>query len=144
MLLDINRIYAYYLLYRENRPKANTICVANHTTPFDWCILASDVTYAVVRLFHSLFCNFISPFEVILLCILNNSELCLSVRNDWVVVIGYWIPKVLPLRVILILGVEYLIKGEITCHPLSIKVVVITLKHPPTPKYGVSLHKIMF
>ncbi|TGZ61130.1 hypothetical protein CRM22_008145 [Opisthorchis felineus] len=31
----------------HNRPRPNTICVANHTTPFDWCVLASDVTYAV-------------------------------------------------------------------------------------------------
>ncbi|KAA0184376.1 1-acylglycerol-3-phosphate O-acyltransferase 6 (Lysophosphatidic acid acyltransferase zeta) [Fasciolopsis buskii] len=37
----------------ENRPKPNTICVANHTTPFDWCVLASDVTYAVVGQKHS-------------------------------------------------------------------------------------------
>ncbi|KAF7257733.1 hypothetical protein EG68_05174 [Paragonimus skrjabini miyazakii] len=37
----------------DNRPKPNTICVANHTTPFDWCVLASDVTYAVVGQKHS-------------------------------------------------------------------------------------------
>ncbi|VDP85359.1 unnamed protein product [Echinostoma caproni] len=37
----------------ENRPKPNTICVANHTTPFDWCVLASDVTYAVVGQKHA-------------------------------------------------------------------------------------------
>ena len=34
---------------RENRPKPNTICVANHTTPVDFAVLASDNTYAVVR-----------------------------------------------------------------------------------------------
>uniref|UniRef100_A0A5K4EZZ5 PlsC domain-containing protein n=1 Tax=Schistosoma mansoni TaxID=6183 RepID=A0A5K4EZZ5_SCHMA len=43
---------------RENRPKANTICVANHTTPFDWCVLASDVTYAVVGQKHGGFFGF--------------------------------------------------------------------------------------
>ncbi|KAL7062310.1 hypothetical protein AAHC03_0922 [Spirometra sp. Aus1] len=32
----------------ENRPAANTICVANHTTPVDFAVLASDNTYAVV------------------------------------------------------------------------------------------------
>ncbi|GAA53051.1 glycerol-3-phosphate acyltransferase 3 [Clonorchis sinensis] len=37
----------------HNRPRPNTICVANHTTPFDWCVLASDVTYAVVGQKHS-------------------------------------------------------------------------------------------
>ncbi|CAL8101504.1 unnamed protein product [Calicophoron daubneyi] len=42
----------------DNRPKSNTICVANHTTPFDWCVLASDVTYAVVGQKHSGFFGF--------------------------------------------------------------------------------------
>uniref|UniRef100_A0A5K3FGK6 PlsC domain-containing protein n=1 Tax=Mesocestoides corti TaxID=53468 RepID=A0A5K3FGK6_MESCO len=32
----------------ENRPKPNTICVANHTTPIDFAVLASDNTYAVI------------------------------------------------------------------------------------------------
>lgn len=32
----------------ENRPRPNTICVANHTTPVDFAVLASDNTYAVV------------------------------------------------------------------------------------------------
>ncbi|KAM7540804.1 hypothetical protein Aperf_G00000042512 [Anoplocephala perfoliata] len=32
----------------ENRPKPNTICVANHTTPVDFAVLASDNTYAVI------------------------------------------------------------------------------------------------
>ncbi|VDN21549.1 unnamed protein product, partial [Dibothriocephalus latus] len=32
----------------ENRPAPNTICVANHTTPVDFAVLASDNTYAVV------------------------------------------------------------------------------------------------
>nr|CDS28303.1 glycerol 3 phosphate acyltransferase 3 [Hymenolepis microstoma] len=32
----------------ENRPKPNTICVANHTTPVDFTVLASDNTYAII------------------------------------------------------------------------------------------------
>ncbi|CAH8853037.1 unnamed protein product [Trichobilharzia szidati] len=43
---------------RENRPRENTICVANHTTPFDWCVLSSDVTYAVVGQKHEGFFGF--------------------------------------------------------------------------------------
>ncbi|KAH8872152.1 Glycerol-3-phosphate acyltransferase 4 [Schistosoma japonicum] len=49
----------------QNRPRANTICVANHTTPFDWCILASDVTYAVVGQKHA---GFFGLVEWIISC----------------------------------------------------------------------------
>lgn len=35
--------------FRENRPRNGGICVANHTSPIDVIILASDGYYAMVR-----------------------------------------------------------------------------------------------
>ncbi|CAH8540537.1 unnamed protein product [Dicrocoelium dendriticum] len=51
--LSYNDIPEGYERYVKIDPTPNTICVANHTTPFDWCILASDNTYAVVGQSHS-------------------------------------------------------------------------------------------
>lgn len=35
--------------FSENKPKNGGICVANHTSPIDVLILASDGCYAMVR-----------------------------------------------------------------------------------------------
>lgn len=40
---------------RENRPRNGGICVANHTSPIDVIILASDGYYAMVRALSSAF-----------------------------------------------------------------------------------------
>ncbi|KAF3850770.1 hypothetical protein F7725_012542 [Dissostichus mawsoni] len=38
--------------YSENKPKKGGICVANHTSPIDVIILASDGCYAMVGQIH--------------------------------------------------------------------------------------------
>ena len=42
---SISAVVTYHNI--ENRPKGG-ICVANHTSPIDVCMLASDMAYALV------------------------------------------------------------------------------------------------
>ena len=49
-LFHMNFCCFAYVLNRKNRPRNGGICVANHTSPIDVIILASDGYYAMVRL----------------------------------------------------------------------------------------------
>uniref|UniRef100_A0A669PVE1 Phospholipid/glycerol acyltransferase domain-containing protein n=1 Tax=Phasianus colchicus TaxID=9054 RepID=A0A669PVE1_PHACC len=44
--------YSHGCCYRENRPQKGGICVANHTSPLDVLILASDGCYSLVGQVH--------------------------------------------------------------------------------------------
>lgn len=46
------------VLFSENKPKNGGICVANHTSPIDVLILASDGCYAMVSVCVCVWCNF--------------------------------------------------------------------------------------
>lgn len=48
------------VLYSENKPKNGGICVANHTSPIDVLILASDGCYAMVSPSVCVLCNLFS------------------------------------------------------------------------------------
>lgn len=63
-----------YILNRKNRPRNGGICVANHTSPIDVIILASDGYYAMVRLLSFAFLGQASNFR------------------DWSGLGGFWAP----------------------------------------------------
>lgn len=51
----------------ENKPKNGGICVANHTSPIDVIILASDGCYAMVNVSESLL-NLLCVYDGLIVC----------------------------------------------------------------------------